>query len=171
MSSFSLKIVVTIAIVCLMACHKTQPQIPTRHGQKRETPADTLLLKAIETNQRLAQEADKAISNYANEGYAQYETGFWAKTLREVDNPLQEGEKVMVHYRVYSMDDVLLEDIREAVVMGKSTRIQAVTEALYMMERGEKVSLIVPWYLAYGATGNETVAPYTNLRVELEVEK
>ena len=83
---------------------------------------------------------------------------------------LSTGSVVTLHRRVYTMNSVLLEDVTEPVTVGQANQIQAVSDALGQMEKGQEVTLIVPWYLAYGSTGTETVAPYTNVRIEMKVE-
>ena len=160
----------TVCCLLLAACGPQDLQRPTFHGSRREVRVDSTLLQTIELNQHLAQEADRELTRYVEEGYAQCESGYWAKNLRVVDHPLQEDVSVTMQMQVFLLDGQQVEQIREQVVVGKVGRMQALADAVGQMERGQTVSLIVPWYLAYGATGNEHVPPYTNLRVELTIE-
>ena len=157
--------------ICLTSCQHTGPQRPTYRSGRQEVPqTDSLLLQAIETNQHLAEEADRALTMYVDSGFAQQELGYWSRGMVTVDSVLATGSVVTLHRRVYTMDSVLLEDVTEPVTVGQANQIQAVSDALTQMQRGQEVTLIVPWYLAYGSTGTEAVAPYTNVRIELKVE-
>lgn len=158
-------------IALLAACTPQQPQRPTFHGRGYEVKTDSALLQAMELNQHLAEQADRDLTRFAAEGYAQVELGYWAKTLRVVDQPLQADERVKVQMQVFLLSGQQVEQRDEWMTVGQIECMQAVADALEQMERGEHVSLMVPWYLAYGATGNEQVPPYTNLRVELTVER
>jgi FKBP-type peptidyl-prolyl cis-trans isomerase len=78
----------------------------------------------------------------------------------------------MLGLRIFDLrDSTLLEDIRETAQVGKYERMEALAALLSELHRGDSLSLLVPWYLAYGATGNEHVAPYSNIRIEIIVEK
>ena len=159
-----------LAIGTLTACHKTQPQNPSYRSGKTTSETDSSLLQAIETNQHLAEEADRALSTFVSEGYAQQELGYWTKGMYAVDRPLQAGEQATVSLQVYSLGGELLLETTEQVTVGKTQMIQAVEDALLQMERPQTVSLLVPWYLAYGTTGTDRVPPYTNVRIELSVQ-
>jgi hypothetical protein len=131
---------------------------------------DSTLLQAIETNQHLAEEADRALTMYVDSGFAQQELGYWSRGMVQVDSTLAADTPVTLHRRVYTLDSLLVEDVTEIVTVGQANQIQAVNDALEQMTHGQEVTLIVPWYLAYGSTGTDAVAPYTNVRIELTVE-
>ena len=158
-------------LAILASCTPQQPQRPTFHGRGQEVKTDSALLQTMVLNQHLAEQADRDLTRFAGEGYAQTELGYWAKTLRVVDHPLQTDQRVLVHMQVFVLTGQQVEQVSEWMTVGQTECMQAVGDALTQMERGEQVSLIVPWYLAYGATGNEHVPPYTNVRVELTVEQ
>ena len=156
-----------LAAALMAGCHRTQPQTPS-YKSGRAVMADSALLQALEMNRRLAEEADRQLTRYAAEGYAMTESGYWAKGLRNADNILQEGETVEVHLRVLALDTTLLEDMRSTLTIGKEQLPEAAADALRQMTRGAKVSLAVPWYLAFGSTGTDHVPPYTNVLIEME---
>lgn len=158
-----------LLLVCalLVACGKTQPQRPTfLHGEEN---ADSTLLQAITMNQHMAEEADRQLLRYA-EGYVLLEENIWVKGLCESAQPLPENELVSLHARFYSLDSVLLEDHRQEVTIGRIEDIQGVVTVVNKMARGDSVSLLVPWYEAFGSAGNQQVPPYENLRVELTIQ-
>ena len=158
------------ALLLLTGCHKTGPQTPTYRSGRKEVKPDTTLLMAIETNRHLAEEADRALTAYVDSGFAQQELGYWSRGIVQVDSTLSADSVITLRRIVYTMDSTLLEDVTETVTAGQSNQIQAVADALQQMEHGQSVTLLVPWYLGYGATGTANVAPYTNVRIELSVE-
>lgn len=163
-------IVWLIVSAVLAGCHHTAPQSPAYRSGRQEVKTDSTLLQAIETNRHLAEEADRALTVYADSGFAQQELGYWSRGMAAVDNCLAADSSVTLHRSVYSLDSLLIEEVTEEVTIGQSGQIQAVADALSQMERNQTVTLLVPWYLAYGATGSDKVAPYTNVRIELNVE-
>jgi FKBP-type peptidyl-prolyl cis-trans isomerase len=42
-------------------------------------------------------------------------------------------------------------------------------EALLTMKKGEKRTLLIPWWLAYGDTGKGSIPPKAMLRFEVEL--
>jgi len=160
-----------VLTMVLTGCPKTGPQRPTyRSGRQEVSMVDSTLLQAIETNQHLAEEADRALTMYVDSGFAQQELGYWSRGMQQVDSPLAAGSSVTLRRIVYTMDSTRVEDVTETITVGQANQIQAVSDALTQMQRGQEVTLIVPWYLAYGSTGTAAVAPYTNVRIELKVE-
>ena len=107
---------------------------------------------------------------YADSGFAQQELGYWSRGMVQVDSALATNTAVTLRRRVYTLDSILVEDVTEIVTVGQANQMQAVNDALEQMTHGQEVTLIVPWYLAYGSTGTDAIAPYTNLRIELTVE-
>ncbi|MCC3157913.1 FKBP-type peptidyl-prolyl cis-trans isomerase [Hymenobacter sp. 15J16-1T3B] len=47
--------------------------------------------------------------------------------------------------------------------------IEGWNEVLQLMHKGDKVTILVPSHLAYGATGNGTILPFTPLKFEMEL--
>lgn len=153
-----------------MACGNNKPQIPTYHKGKTATQ-DTALLTLLRINEQMSAEADRQVLNYAA-GYSQWENGMWTRGYRNEKTTLQENESVVLSLRIFDLSDsTLLEDIRETAKVGKYERMETLAALLPELHRGDSISVLAPWYLAYGATGNEHVAPYTNVRIEVIVEK
>lgn len=163
------KIIIWLGVIgVLCSCTpQTGAQSPsTRNGQRTRT--DTTLLHLIEINQHLAEEADRQVAQYS-EGYALNEIGFWARGLKTVAQPLQEGEQVEMRISIYGLDSTLYESVAQTYTIGKIEHAQAVVEVLQEMEHGQHVSILAPWYVAFGGTGAHNVPPYTNVRIEIEV--
>lgn len=163
-------IVCLSALLLLTGCPKTGPQTPSYRSGRQEVRPDSALLQAVETNRHLAEEADRALTVYADSGFAQQELGYWSRGMVLADSVLPADSAVTIRRVVYAMDSTLLEDVTETVTPGQPDQVQAVADALQQMEHGQSVTLLVPWYLGYGATGSAVVPPYTNVRIELTVE-
>lgn len=147
---------------------KTGAQSPcTRNGH--HTRSDTTLLQLIEINQHLAEEADRQVAQHS-EGYALRETGFWTRGLKTAEHSLTEGERVDTRIAIYGLDGTLYESVAQEQTIGKIEHAQAVVEVLSEMEHGQHVSILAPWYVAFGGTGGHNVPPYTNVRIELDVK-
>lgn len=147
---------------------KTGAQSPSiRNGQRVRT--DTTILQLIEINQHLAEEADMQVARYS-EGYALSEAGYWTRGLRVADKPLADGERVEMLIAIYGLDGTLYESVAQEQTIGKTEHAQAVVEVLQEMEHGQHVSILAPWYVAFGGTGAHNVPPYTNVRIEIDVK-
>lgn len=166
-----MRIVIYICLLLLLvACGgKTKPQQPTYHnGWNR--PGDSAVIQLVAINEKMANEADRQLAQHSA-GYALWENGSWVSGWKEPEQPMRENERVRLQLQIYDMDDTLLEDILETVTVGQYDRMQALADILPEAQRGAKFSMLVPWYLGYGATGNEHVAPYTNLRIVVSIEE
>lgn len=123
-------------------------------------------------NQRMAEEADKELIRYINGQTADYTLdtyGFWYRFTTRTDAPrLQKEQTVTVQARIYTLQDRLLADIEETVVVGKKQVIPAIEQMLPLLREGESCVLLAPWYTAFGAVGSDAVAPYTNVKIELQ---
>lgn len=158
-----------LALVGLFtACHRTQPQKPTFLG---DPATDSAAIALVSWNQKLADEADRAVVQTVknmSDTFALHENGVWYKSLhRNEGNLFGRGDVVLLHYRVWAMDSTLLMDTEESYQVGKQKCIPVIDYFVPLMTDGDKLTFIVPWYMAYGATGNEHVEPYENLIIEL----
>lgn len=156
----------------MMACSqgKTQPQRPTFLGQKAE---DTVAVNLLLMHQTMAEKADLLLAQTATEEYVLTETNYWVKGLETApaDQPyLKEGDYVDVEIHFYDLQQHLLAIHQANVRIGQVDEIQAVVDVLDSMKRGMSVTMLVPWYLAFGSAGNTEVPPYENVKVELNVK-
>ena len=92
------------------------------------------------------------------------------------DGPVpRAGQTVAIHYEGRRLLDGVLFDSSRArggplrFVVGTS-RLKGWDEALLTMKTGEKRTVIVPWWLAYGEEGSQPeIAPRTSLVFEIEL--
>ena len=92
------------------------------------------------------------------------------------DGPVpRPGQTVAIHYEGRRLSDGTLFDSSRPrggplqFVVGTS-RLRGWDEALLTMKKGERRTVIVPWWLAYGEEGSlPDIAPRTSLVFELEL--
>lgn len=160
-------IIAILASCLLLSCQRTKPQAPSRHSEQDSSRVAMLLV-----TQRLAEEADKELTQYAAQTNGEYtldEYGFWYKYIKRTNGSYwRKGEAVLIHTKIFSFTGALLLDNQEQIEIGKGETIPAIEDMLLMMRRNEACELLIPWYLAFGASGNENVEPYTNVRIDIE---
>lgn len=151
----------------LMACGNTQPQRPT--FKNRPQAADSTVVALVEVNQRMAADADSRLARYATEDYALQEDGYWVSGLHDIETGFSDSTQVCVRMQVYDTEGNLYEDRHETFCVGKTGDMRVLDPVLRQLHRGDSVSILAPWYMAYGSLGSQVVPPYTNVRIELRV--
>jgi len=154
-----------------VACRgTTQPQRPTFYGQQE---GDSAAMNRIRMNQTMAESADLLLAKTATEEYVLMDENYWVKGLKgtqENTHGLQEGEYVDLEIKCYDLKDNLLCIHQANVCIGQVEEMQAVVLVLPHVQHNMNITLLVPWYLAFGAAGNTQVPPYENLKVEVMVK-
>ncbi len=105
---------------------------------------------------------------------------------------LKESSKIMAHYSVYFEDGTLLQTSKletakaqnkveedrvtnndyqpiKANLSPNAKMITGFKEGLQQLHVGDKATIFIPFYLAYGETGNVIIPPKSNLIFEVEV--
>jgi len=146
------------------------------------------LLESIRTGKKTAHESEKSYSKKTNTGL-EYTITYKADNSKKVD-----GSKiVMTHYAVYFEDGSLLDtsilEIAEqyqtvnvvkknqggyapieAKIGPEDSMISGFKEGLKLLNVGDKATLFLPYYLAYGETGRSPqIPPKSNLIFEVEI--
>lgn len=157
-------------LIGLCACVRTQPQRPTFRG---ETKQDSIAVGALVLNQNMAEQADLHLSHYADSGFVQLDNNAWVKGELTTDSAqmLQEDEYVSLEATFCTLKGQLLFSHQAEVQVGKADEIQAVQDILPWLKKDRTVTMLVPWYLAFGSAGNDYVPPYENIRVELKINE
>jgi len=154
----------------LVGCGRTQPQRPTFKGQVSD---DAATVQVLVMNQQMAAQADVQLAHQATEGFVLMNENYWVRGLypqRDNEPTLQEGEFIAYQAEYYTMSDTLLTNHQVSAKMGQIEDIAAIVQVLPLMQHAMHVTMLVPWYLAFGSAGNENVPPYENIRVEMEVQ-
>lgn len=104
-------------------------------------------------------------------------SGLYVQVLAEGSGPpATEGDSMDVHYTVWlpagdTLDASRAHDPPEPLpmVLGQTRLIDGWVEGVTGMRLGERRRLVVPYELAYGASGRPGVPPYTPLVFEVEL--
>lgn len=171
----SRRLAIVLAVVSVMlACTHTPPQRPSqRNGQSALSEADSSLIQLMELNHRMADAADGEIVACVadhHDDYYRLDCGAWMRRVRTSDAPMPQADSFwQVHWRVRTLKDRLLVDEQKQVKIGRTDMVKAIDEAITFMHEGDTTEVLAPWYTAYGAGGNGTVPPYTNVRIEITI--
>ncbi|MBO7258589.1 MAG: hypothetical protein J6U94_00790 [Paludibacteraceae bacterium] len=161
------------ACLCVMSmgCGRTRPQAPANRPI-----TDSITLGLIELNQRYAQQAATELAFHANkleEDYVLDEIGCWYRIVEQTSQEsVMSREQVGIHRREYALADssVLYRDEVISVKPGKKEVMEAIDGLFQYLHPGDSVSILAPWFLAYGPKGDGgDVLPYASLRIELRV--
>lgn len=165
-------------LVCsllLAGCHHTQPQRPTQRNGQHTVAVDSSTIKLLELNRQMADAADHALVQMLDslDGYNQLPCGAWVRYERlsdECDTLTPKPEEtwtVIMQMRTLSGD--LLTDEQKTVAIHKRELPEAVEEAIETMHNRDKAYILAPWYAAYGVSGTQTIEPYTNVQINLQL--
>ncbi len=89
-------------------------------------------------------------------------------------NPPATGSEVVVQYDGYLLDGTKFDSSRDQGApfvfrVGTGRVIKGWDEAFATMKKGEKRTLIIPWWLAYGEEGKGPIPPKATLVFEVEL--
>lgn len=164
-----------LMLIILPACRKqVRPQAPANRPIV-DSEALELVLSNMQLAERTTDELARSV-HLSGLPFAQYEQGYWAMRTVTSDSPLlEDNEEVTLAMQVSEMllpkidSGRPIENSQLTVHVGKRETIAAVDMLLAEARRGERYTVLVPYFFAYGVAGNGEVGPYANLRVELEI--
>lgn len=128
-------------------------------------------------NEQLKEEGSLFLEqNKAKEGIVETESGLQYKILKEgTGKSPGANDEVTVHYTGKLTDGTVFDssvDRGEPVTFGVSQVISGWTEALQLMQEGDKWELYIPYDLAYGERGaGGQIPPFATLIFEVELLK
>lgn len=158
--------------VLLSAC-QPQPQKAKHLGE--EKALDPTMMAQLELNTHLASAADKDCLAYIQNdsiAYVMDDFGFWyAKTILTTNDSIQRGQELSVHIQISALRGSLISDVKHHHVVGSGELPIAIARSLKMMNMGEQMRIVSPWYTAYGVEGTSIIKPYSNLLIIITIEE
>lgn len=161
-----------LSIICLLlvSCQKQLPQLPANKSNTVDAVGNGLL----KINEELILREDSLLADFVSKSDSDFvkdKLGFWYKMNFKTNlATLKVDDKCVVDYSVYTLDNELLLRKKEQIVIGKNQIVNGAEELLKQMHKGEKATLILPWYLAYGMKGDaENIPPYTSVIIYLHL--
>ena len=167
------RVLLLFMLLLLVGCKPAPQQV--RHLSE-DSRIDSLVLLQMEFNEHLMTIADQECLNYIQQQdtmpYALDEFGFWyTRTIATNGDALKTGQMVSMHIQIYELNDSLVADVKERMAVFGSELPLAINRTLGMMNMGEEMHIISPWYVAYGIEGTSLVQGYTNVKIVLKVEE
>ena len=86
------------------------------------------------------------------------------------------GEQVSYHVKIYTLTGVVADSSNRAKNQPRRIpygtgflEIPGIERAFSLLKKGEKATLLLPYYLAYGNASNSKIPAYSPMRVEIEI--
>lgn len=161
-------------IILVSGCGHKAPQIPSQR-KSRPPEADSTQIALMQLNMELAKAADKELATLVQtqeESYALYTGNAWATIIERgnIDQPMPRmGEECVVHMRISNLAGQVLEDSEGTYCVGKQGLPTAIDANIREWHHGARIKMYAPWYSAYGIKGTETIPPYENVIIEIEI--
>jgi len=142
-------------------------------AKRPEEPANKYMRQIMENPQLSVEDAEILREKYGTAHispsglrYLRHSTG--------TGNPPPLGSEAVVQYDGYLLNGTKFDSTRDRATpdtfrVGGGTVIKGLDEAVSTMKRGEKRTVIVPWWLGFGEAGKGPVPPRATLVFELEL--
>ncbi len=99
--------------------------------------------------------------------------------IKRVSNPQGDkakvGDEVAIYSKIYTLDGTVIDSTETAAkkplrfTFGTNYHLPGVERGISLMQEGEKMTLLLPFYLAFGNVGYENLPAYSPIRVEMEL--
>lgn len=99
--------------------------------------------------------------------------------VKRVANPqgakAKVGDEVAIYNKIYTLDGTLIDSTETAAkkplrfTFGTNYHLPGIERGISLMREGEKMTLLLPFYLAFGDVSYDNLPPYSPVRVELEL--
>ncbi|GHB55775.1 FKBP-type peptidyl-prolyl cis-trans isomerase [Persicitalea jodogahamensis] len=99
--------------------------------------------------------------------------------VKRVSNPqgvkAKVGDQVAIYSKIYTLDGTVIDSTETAAkkplrfTFGTNYHLFGVERGISLMQEGEKMTLLLPFYLAFGNVGYDNLPAYSPVRVELEL--
>lgn len=99
--------------------------------------------------------------------------------IKKVTNPpgakAKVGDEVAIYSKIYTLDGTIIDSTETAAqkplrfTFGTNYHLPGVERGISLMRKGEKMTLLLPFYLAFGNAGYDNLPAYSPVRAELEL--
>ncbi len=99
--------------------------------------------------------------------------------IKQMTNPqgakAKVGDEVAIYSKIYALDGTLIDSTETAAkkplrfTFGTNYHLPGVERGISIMRKGEKMTLLLPFYLAFGNVSYDNLPAYSPVRVELEL--
>ena len=166
------KIRLFIAILCfgLFSCVKQAPQLPSNKLIERNN--DNAALLKINSNLTKKEDSILAVIAEKKGSFKKNDIGFWYHIFKTGKGQLiADSTQCKFDYQLFKTNYKFIQSGQKTIVIGKKQSIVGLEEGLKMMHKGDSATFIIPWYLAYGMTGNtDLIPPYTSLIYKIKLK-
>lgn len=167
---FNIIYIIAVLPLCI-SCVKPAPQLPSNKGNELDSTAINLKI----LNEVMIRKEDSLIQDFVNKQkvpFIKNENGVWYhKAIETTNDSLINDTCVQFYYKCYTFSSDFIVSEKISVNIGKKEIPVGLEDGIKMMRKGEKMKLIVPWYLAYGMKGKDNIPPYTSLIYDIRVEQ
>lgn len=143
-----------------------------RHSES-DQPANKYMRQVMENPQ--LSEADAAVmrEQYGN-AHVNPSGLRYIERAPGTGSPPALGAQVVAHYEGFLLDGTKFDSSRDrgepfVFRVGTDAVIKGWDEAFFTMKKGEKRTLLIPWWLAYGEKGKGPIPSRATLRFEVEL--
>lgn len=165
-------ILALLGLVLVVIAWQARTGIFRRHSAT-DQPANKYMRQMMENPQ--LSEADAAImrEQYGTAHFNPSGLRYLVRSPGEGPPPAL-GTLITAHYDGFLLDGTKFDSSRDrgapyAFRVGTGAVIAGWDEAFLTMKRGEKRTLLIPWWLAYGENGKGPIPPKATLRFEVEL--
>ena len=157
------KLIVLVFFFGLTSCIKKSPQLPSNKGIVKDCTPDSL----VKMNRSLTIREDSLLKIFANKKgtFKKNQIGFWYALFETGKGiAIKDSTNCTFYFEVKKQNGETLQKAEKQIIIGKKQTIVGLEEGLKLMHKGDSATFIIPWYLAYGISGNlPLIPPYTSL--------
>lgn len=171
MKSKLIKFFYFLPIILFVACSKPQPQKPVSSSQDAMQLRDSIAKQEFELDKKIILEY---IERHPNQKFVNYSDGFWLSSEMKSNNAITKNQQITYTYSVTNFEDEEIYSTQDVgnqyAVIGKTRQIKGINEAFQHLSEGEKATLLIPSYMAYGFSGDgKKILPAQPIVVHLEI--
>lgn len=168
---YFLMICISLIICVLPACKKhIAPQLPSNKGNSSDST--TYFLTQI--NSDIIAREDSILNIFVEQNFPNFQktdNGFWYKIIsRKTNKKITQTDTLFVRYKLFDINNQQLKSETFAARFGKKEMTTGLEQGLLLMNKGDSAEFVIPWYLAFGAKGNDAIKPYTSVIYKVYAE-